>query len=159
MIAEHCCGATALCLRGSVFTELLLETGCITPLFYCCVRELLSTAVSVDQQFLRGANTPQYCHCKITSVCLCIYGSTDLLLDLGRFSQLLHLLHSQWDSLDGGTARGLTATYTQNNTNTVYTHIDIHASSGIRSHDPSVWASEDSSCLRPRGHCDRLTSV
>jgi hypothetical protein len=27
---------------------------------------------------------------------------------------------------------------------------------GIRTHDPSVRASEDSSCLRPRGHCDRL---
>jgi hypothetical protein len=26
---------------------------------------------------------------------------------------------------------------------------DIHALSGIRTHDPSVWASEDSSCLRP----------
>jgi hypothetical protein len=32
---------------------------------------------------------------------------------------------------------------------------DIHASSGIRTHDPSVRASEDSSCLRPHGHCDR----
>jgi hypothetical protein len=31
----------------------------------------------------------------------------------------------------------------------------IHASSGIRIHDPGVRASEDSSCLRPRGHCDR----
>jgi hypothetical protein len=33
---------------------------------------------------------------------------------------------------------------------------DIHASSEIRTHDPSVRASEDSSCLRPRGHCDWL---
>jgi hypothetical protein len=32
---------------------------------------------------------------------------------------------------------------------------DIHALSGIRTHDPSVRASRDSSCLRPRGHCDR----
>jgi hypothetical protein len=31
---------------------------------------------------------------------------------------------------------------------------DIHALSGIRTHDPSVRASEDSSCLRPRGHRD-----
>jgi hypothetical protein len=30
-----------------------------------------------------------------------------------------------------------------------------NASSGIRTHDPSVRASEDSSCLGPRGHCDR----
>jgi hypothetical protein len=35
------------------------------------------------------------------------------------------------------------------------TQTDIHASSGIRTHDPSVRASEDRSCLRPRGHCDR----
>jgi hypothetical protein len=32
---------------------------------------------------------------------------------------------------------------------------DIHALSGIRTRDPSVRASEDISCLRPRGHCDR----
>jgi hypothetical protein len=32
---------------------------------------------------------------------------------------------------------------------------DINASSGIGTHDPSVRASEDSSCRRPRGHCDR----
>jgi hypothetical protein len=32
---------------------------------------------------------------------------------------------------------------------------DIHALSGIRAHDPSVRTSEDSSCLRPRGQCDR----
>jgi hypothetical protein len=37
-------------------------------------------------------------------------------------------------------------------------YTDIHALSGIRTHDPSVRASEDSSCLRPRGHCDRLAS-
>jgi hypothetical protein len=33
---------------------------------------------------------------------------------------------------------------------------DIHALSGIRSHDPSVRAGEDGSCLRQRGYCDRL---
>lgn len=32
---------------------------------------------------------------------------------------------------------------------------DIHASSVIQTHDPSVQASKDSSCLRPYGHCDR----
>jgi hypothetical protein len=32
---------------------------------------------------------------------------------------------------------------------------DIHALSGIRTHDLSIRASEDSSCLRPRAHCDR----
>jgi hypothetical protein len=52
--------------------------------------------------------------------------------------------------LDGGSARRKAATYTQNNT-----HTDIHAFSGIRTHDPSVRVGEGSSCLRPRGHCDR----
>jgi hypothetical protein len=32
---------------------------------------------------------------------------------------------------------------------------NIHALSGIRTHDPSDRASEDSSYLRPRGYCDR----
>jgi hypothetical protein len=32
---------------------------------------------------------------------------------------------------------------------------NIHALSGIRTQDPSVRASEDSSCLRPLGYCDR----
>jgi hypothetical protein len=36
------------------------------------------------------------------------------------------------------------------------TYTNIHALSGIRTHDPRVRASEDSSYLRPRGHCSRL---
>jgi hypothetical protein len=47
------------------------------------------------------------------------------------------------------------ASYTQNNTNIEYTHTDIHASSGIQTHDPSVGATEVGSCLRQRGRCDR----
>jgi hypothetical protein len=35
---------------------------------------------------------------------------------------------------------------------------DIHALSGIRTRDPNVRVSEDSSCLRLRGHCDRRYS-
>jgi hypothetical protein len=34
-------------------------------------------------------------------------------------------------------------------------HTDIHALSGIRTQDPSVRVSEDGSCLKPTGHCDR----
>jgi hypothetical protein len=45
--------------------------------------------------------------------------------------------------------------HTQDSTNTELTHTDINASRGIRTHDPSVSAGEDSSCLRPRGHYDR----
>jgi hypothetical protein len=37
----------------------------------------------------------------------------------------------------------------------INSHTDIHALSGIRTHDPNVRASEYSSCLRPRDHCDR----
>jgi hypothetical protein len=35
------------------------------------------------------------------------------------------------------------------------TRTHIHASSGIRSHDPSVRAAEDNTCLRPLGHWNR----
>jgi hypothetical protein len=51
--------------------------------------------------------------------------------------------------------------YTEQNKRRINTHItDIHALSGIRTHDLSVRASEDSSCLKLRGHCDRLwTSI
>jgi hypothetical protein len=45
------------------------------------------------------------------------------------------------------------ATYTQNNTES--THTDIHALRWIRTHNPSVRPSEDSSCLRPRSHRGR----
>jgi hypothetical protein len=38
------------------------------------------------------------------------------------------------------------------------TQTNIHALSGIRTHDPSVGASEHSSCLRSRGHCDRRSN-
>jgi hypothetical protein len=76
-----------------------------------------------------------------------LYGSTVLLLDLGRlFSFLIPYTvgRTPW-------------TYTQNNTNTEWLHTDIHASSGIGTHDPSVRAGEHGSCVRPRGHCDRHT--
>jgi hypothetical protein len=39
------------------------------------------------------------------------------------------------------------------------TQTNIHALSGIRTHDPSVRASEDNSCLRRRGHCDRRDNI
>jgi hypothetical protein len=58
--------------------------------------------------------------------------------------------------LGRGSARRKASTYTQNNTNREWTHTDIHAFSGIRTQDHSVRAGEDGSCLRPRGHCDRL---
>jgi hypothetical protein len=36
---------------------------------------------------------------------------------------------------------------------------DIHALNGIRNHDPSVGEIENSSCVRPRGHCDLIKGV
>jgi hypothetical protein len=57
--------------------------------------------------------------------------------------------------VDGGSARRKASTYTQNNTNKINAS-DTHVSSGNQTHDPSVRASEDGSCHRPRGHCDRL---
>jgi hypothetical protein len=54
--------------------------------------------------------------------------------------QFLNPIHSREDTLDEGSDR--------RNTN-------IYTLSGIRTHDPSVRASEDSSCIRPRDHCDR----
>jgi hypothetical protein len=66
------------------------------------------------------------------------------LLDLGRFSSFLILYtvaRIPWTE-DQSVARPLP-------TQTEYMHTDIHALSGIRTHDPSDRASEDSSCLRP----------
>jgi hypothetical protein len=40
-------------------------------------------------------------------------------------------------------------------THRINAHTDIHVLSGIRTHDPSIQASKDSSCLRPCGHCDQ----
>jgi hypothetical protein len=48
---------------------------------------------------------------------------------------------------------------TQSNKNIEEMHTDIHASSGIRTHDPSVSAGEDISCLRPRGQRDRRKKI
>jgi hypothetical protein len=42
---------------------------------------------------------------------------------------------------------------TQGNMNAEEKQTDILASSGIRTHDPNVWAGEDVSCLRLRGRC------
>jgi hypothetical protein len=68
-----------------------------------------------------------------------MYGSTAL-VDFWRFSSFLAVLRK-------GSARRKAATYTQDITTTEYTHTDIHASSGIRNHEPSVRAGEDSYAL------------
>jgi hypothetical protein len=59
---------------------------------------------------------------------------------------------SRLGSSDGRSARRKAPAYTGQH------NADIHASSGNRTHDPSVWDGEDISCTWPRGHCDWLIS-
>jgi hypothetical protein len=74
--------------------------------------------------------------------------------------QFLDPLHNRQDALYEGSARRKASTYTQNNTNRINAHnTDIHALSEIRTHDLRVRASEDSSCLRLRNHCDRQVGL
>jgi hypothetical protein len=58
--------------------------------------------------------------------------------------------------LDGGSAQRKAATYTGQHKHRI--NADIHSLSAIRTHDRSVRASENSSCLRPRGHYDQQKS-
>jgi hypothetical protein len=50
--------------------------------------------------------------------------------------QFRNPVHSQYDSLDGGSARRKASTFTQDNTNAI--NADIDALNGVRTHDPSV---------------------
>jgi hypothetical protein len=74
------------------------------------------------------------------------YGFTALCWALAAFPFLnpIHSWSTPWTG-DQPVARPLPTRRTTHNTG-------IHALIGIRTHDPSVRASEDSSCLRPRGH-------
>jgi hypothetical protein len=82
--------------------------------------------------------------------------TTVLLLDLGYlFSFLILYTVSRTPRTgDQAVARPVTThrtTQIQNKRTQTY----IHALNEIRTHDSSVRANEDISCLRPRGHCDR----
>jgi hypothetical protein len=92
------------------------------------------------------------------SVCLSVCDSTALCWTWATLS-VSSSIHSQWDSLDGGSGRRKPVAYTQDSTNTEWKYSDSHSSSGIRTHNPSVREDEDSSCLRPRGHSDRPYST
>jgi hypothetical protein len=88
-------------------------------------------------------------------VCLSVYVSRALCWTLAEFFSFLIFTQSV-----GLLGRGISPSQGR------YLHIgqhrinaDIHAWSGIRTHNPSVWASEDSSCFRQRGHCDRLVTL
>jgi hypothetical protein len=81
---------------------------------------------------------------------LSLYGSTTLCWTLAAFSVSWH--YTQSTGLLGQGISPSQDLYPHT------AHTDIHASRGIRTHDPSIRAGEDSSCLRPGGHCDRLIS-
>jgi hypothetical protein len=90
---------------------------------------------------------------------LFFYGSTALCWDLAAFS--VSWSYTQLVGLFGLGIRRSQGLYlhTEQHKHRINTHnTNIHASSGILTHDPSVRASEESSCLRPRGYCDRLAS-
>jgi hypothetical protein len=59
----------------------------------------------------------------------------------------------------GFLGRVISSLQTQKNAHThTHTHtLNIHALSGIRTHDPGFRASEESACLRPLGYRDRPT--
>jgi hypothetical protein len=79
-------------------------------------------------------------------------------VEVFRFSLVLCTIgRTPWmsDRLVAGPLPKYKTTQIQNK----YTHTpNIHARSGIQTHENSVRASEDSSCLRPRGYSDRLAS-
>jgi hypothetical protein len=87
------------------------------------------------------------------SVYLSIYGSAALFVGLWplfSFLILYTICRTPWTG-DQSVAMLLP---THRTTQTQNKRTDIHASSGIRSHDPSVWAGKDSSYLR-RNHRDQ----
>jgi hypothetical protein len=72
--------------------------------------------------------------------------------------QFLDPIHIRSDFLDRGSARHKASTYTRNTTQNKRTQTSMPLSE-IQTHDPSVQADEDSSCLRARGYCDRHSST
>jgi hypothetical protein len=77
-----------------------------------------------------------------------------LLLDLGLFFSFL-IFFTQSVGLLGGLISPSQGRYLHTGQHKHRINEDIHASSGVRIHDPSVREGEDNSCLRARGRCDR----
>jgi hypothetical protein len=85
------------------------------------------------------------------SICLWLYSPFVGPWSLFQFLNHIHSSRTTWMG-DHPVARPLpthTTTQTQNKR-----WDTSHALIGIRTHDPSFRAREDSSCLRPRSHCD-----
>jgi hypothetical protein len=84
---------------------------------------------------------------------LSVYGSTSL-VDLGRVSSFLIYTSAQSVGL---LERGISPSqgrYLHTEQHKHRINADIHVSSGIRTHDLSVFAGENGSHLRPRDHSD-----
>jgi hypothetical protein len=63
-------------------------------------------------------------------------------------------IHIWQDSLDEELARPIAATYTRKNKQNKRRQT-YHASNGIRTHDPSVRAGENITCVTLSGHCEQ----
>jgi hypothetical protein len=89
-----------------------------------------------------------------------INGSTVLSLGTGLFFSSV-IIFTQSVGLLGrlmGPSQGRYL-HTGQHKHTIDAQRDIHALSRIRTHDPSVRARDDSSCLIPRGHCNWHTKL
>jgi hypothetical protein len=87
------------------------------------------------------------------------YGSTVFLLDLGRFFSFLILYTVGRTPCTGYQPVAMPLPMHRTTPRINEHNTDIPALSGIGTDDPSGRASEDISCLRPRGHCDRRLYV
>jgi hypothetical protein len=85
-----------------------------------------------------------------------VHSSYTVLLRCPGFSFFFGSIHNRQESLDEWSARRKASTSAQDNTTqNKRTHTpNIHAVSGIRTHDHSVRVNEDSSFLRPLGYRD-----
>jgi hypothetical protein len=72
-----------------------------------------------------------------------------------RYSEMMHFKDIWLDSLDGWICPALRPLPKQGNIEEMQWY--MHALRGIRTHDFSVWESEDISCHRSSGHYDRRT--
>jgi hypothetical protein len=131
---------TFICLVVVIVSVVVNFTS--VPAYSLLLMKVLSTN-SLEMQYPFPFSSPS--SFRIKSPCLF---PSEWIWNYGSYRQSVGLLGRVINPV----ARSLS---TQKNTKT-QTRRDIFASSGIRTYDPSVQAAEDISCLRPRGHCDRL---
>jgi hypothetical protein len=89
---------------------------------------------------------------------ICLYSSMALqpLLDPGLFFSFAIVFYTDGRTIGRGISQSQSRyLHIGQHKHRINAHTDIHALSGIRTHDPSVRASKDSSCLRLYGHYDR----